>query len=36
MMGEPEDVGHAVTFLASDEARMINGVALVADFGTIA
>lgn len=36
MMGEPEDVGRAIAFLASDEARMINGAALVADFGTTA
>jgi len=36
LMGEPEDIGRTITFLASDDARMINGAALVADFGTIA
>jgi len=36
LMGEPIDIAHAVVFLASDEARMINGAALVADFGTVA
>lgn len=36
LMGQPEDIGHIITFLASDEARMINGVALPADFGTTA
>ena len=36
LMGQPEDVAHIITFLASDEARMINGVALPADFGTTA
>ena len=36
LMGQPDDVGHIITFLASDEARMINGVALPADFGTTA
>ncbi len=35
-LGEPIDVAQAIAFLATDEARMINGVALVADFGAIA
>ncbi|HUI25558.1 MAG TPA: SDR family oxidoreductase [Candidatus Kryptonia bacterium] len=35
-MGAPEDIAAVITFLASDEARMINGVALLADFGTLA
>ncbi|HVN84145.1 MAG TPA: SDR family oxidoreductase [Candidatus Binatia bacterium] len=35
-LGAPEDVAAVITFLASDEARMINGVALPADFGTLA
>jgi meso-butanediol dehydrogenase/(S,S)-butanediol dehydrogenase/diacetyl reductase len=36
LMGQPEDVAPIITFLASDEARLINGVALPADFGTTA
>jgi meso-butanediol dehydrogenase/(S,S)-butanediol dehydrogenase/diacetyl reductase len=36
LMGEPEDIARAVTFLASDDARMINGAALPVDFGTVA
>lgn len=36
LMGQPEDIANIITFLASDEARMINGVALPADFGTTA
>lgn len=36
LMGQPEDIAHIITFLASDEARMINGVALPADFGATA
>jgi len=36
LMGEPIDIAQAVVFLASDAARMINGAALVADFGTLA
>lgn len=32
----PEDLAGVISFLASDEARMINGVAMVADGGTIA
>ena len=35
-LGEPEDVARMIAFLASSAARMINGAALVADFGTIA
>lgn len=34
--GKPEDIGNTIAFLASDEARMINGAALVADFGVLA
>jgi meso-butanediol dehydrogenase/(S,S)-butanediol dehydrogenase/diacetyl reductase len=33
---EPEQVAQVIAFLASDEARMINGVALLADGGTLA
>lgn len=36
LMGAPEDIAAVITFLASDEARMINGVGLLADFGTLA
>ncbi len=36
LLGEPEDVGQVITFLASDEARMINGAAVPLDFGTTA
>lgn len=32
-LGEPEDVAHAVLFLASDESRWITGTALVVDGG---
>jgi len=35
-LGEPEDIARVIAFLASDDARMINGAALVADFGTLA
>ena len=35
-LGEPQDIANAIAFLASPDARMINGVALVADFGTMA
>jgi NAD(P)-dependent dehydrogenase (short-subunit alcohol dehydrogenase family) len=35
-MGEPEDIARTVAFLASDDARMINGAALAVDFGTVA
>jgi NAD(P)-dependent dehydrogenase (short-subunit alcohol dehydrogenase family) len=34
--GKPTDIAAAVAFLASDEARMINGAALVVDFGVLA
>ncbi|MCX8071479.1 MAG: SDR family oxidoreductase [Candidatus Binatia bacterium] len=34
--GKPGDIAAAVAFLASDEARMINGAALVVDFGVLA
>jgi meso-butanediol dehydrogenase/(S,S)-butanediol dehydrogenase/diacetyl reductase len=34
--GKPSDIAAAVAFLASDEARMINGAALVVDFGVLA
>ena len=34
-LGEPEDVGHAVLFLASDEARFITGQTLVIDGGQV-
>lgn len=34
--GKPDDIANAIAFLSSDDARMINGVALVADFGTLA
>jgi len=32
----PDDVANAIAFLASDEARMINGAGLVIDAGTLA
>jgi meso-butanediol dehydrogenase/(S,S)-butanediol dehydrogenase/diacetyl reductase len=35
-LGAPEDIAAIITFLASDDARMINGAAVVADFGTMA
>jgi len=34
--GKPGDVAAAIAFLASEEARMINGAALVVDFGVLA
>lgn len=34
-MGEPEDVAHAVAFLASDRARHITGAVLVVDGGQL-
>ncbi len=34
--GKPADIAAAVAFLASEEARMINGAALVVDFGVLA
>jgi NAD(P)-dependent dehydrogenase (short-subunit alcohol dehydrogenase family) len=36
LMAKPADVAGAIVFLASDDARMINGATLVADFGTLA
>jgi NAD(P)-dependent dehydrogenase (short-subunit alcohol dehydrogenase family) len=33
---EPEDIADTIAYLASDAARMINGVALLADGGTLA
>lgn len=33
MLGEPRDIAAIVTFLASDEARFINGAAIRADLG---
>jgi meso-butanediol dehydrogenase/(S,S)-butanediol dehydrogenase/diacetyl reductase len=35
-LGQPEDIAAVIAFLASDEAKMINGAALTADFGTMA
>lgn len=35
-LGRPEDIGHACTFLASDEAAWITGVALTVDGGYMA
>jgi 3-oxoacyl-[acyl-carrier protein] reductase len=34
-LGEPEDIGHAMAFLASDEARFITGQTVVVDGGQI-
>jgi len=36
LMSQPEDVAREIAFLASDEAHMISGTALVADGGTLA
>ena len=33
VLGEPEDVGHAALFLASNEARFITGQTLIVDGG---
>ncbi len=33
---EPGDIGAAILFLASDDARVINGAVLLADMGTLA
>jgi NAD(P)-dependent dehydrogenase (short-subunit alcohol dehydrogenase family) len=33
---EPDDIANAIAFLASDEARMINGAGLLVDSGTLA
>jgi meso-butanediol dehydrogenase/(S,S)-butanediol dehydrogenase/diacetyl reductase len=35
-MAQPDDVANAILFLASDEAKMVNGVGLVVDAGTLA
>ena len=35
-VGRPEDVAHAVAFLASDAARFVNGTSLVVDGGRLA
>ena len=34
-LGEPEDVGYAALFLASDEARFITGQTLIVDGGQV-
>jgi 3-oxoacyl-[acyl-carrier protein] reductase len=34
-LGEPEDIGHAMAFLASDEAKFITGQTIVVDGGQI-
>lgn len=34
--GRPQDIAAAIAFLASEEAQMINGAALVVDFGVLA
>jgi meso-butanediol dehydrogenase/(S,S)-butanediol dehydrogenase/diacetyl reductase len=34
--GKPEDIANVIAFLASNEARMVNGAAMVADFGVLA
>jgi meso-butanediol dehydrogenase / (S,S)-butanediol dehydrogenase / diacetyl reductase len=36
LLGQPEDIANVIAFLASDEARMVNGVSMVADFGVLA
>jgi 3-oxoacyl-[acyl-carrier protein] reductase len=35
VLGEPEDVGYAALFLASDEARFITGQTLIIDGGQV-
>lgn len=35
-LADPIDIAHLIAFLASDEARMVNGVALLADGGALA
>ena len=35
VIGKPEDIAAAICFLASDEARFINGTTLVADGGRL-
>jgi 3-oxoacyl-[acyl-carrier protein] reductase len=34
-LGEPEDIGHAMAFLASDEAKFFTGQTIVVDGGQI-
>jgi 3-oxoacyl-[acyl-carrier protein] reductase len=34
-LGDPEDIGHAMAFLASDEAKFITGQTIVVDGGQI-
>jgi NAD(P)-dependent dehydrogenase (short-subunit alcohol dehydrogenase family) len=34
-MGQPEEIGYAVAFLASDEAAFITGVVLPVDGGLV-
>jgi 3-oxoacyl-[acyl-carrier protein] reductase len=34
-LGEPQDVGYAALFLASDEARFITGQSLIVDGGQV-
>jgi NAD(P)-dependent dehydrogenase (short-subunit alcohol dehydrogenase family) len=36
VFAEPDDIAKAIAFLASDEARLINGVGLLVDSGTLA
>jgi 3-oxoacyl-[acyl-carrier protein] reductase len=35
VLGQPEDVGYAALFLASDEARFITGQTLIVDGGQV-
>ena len=35
-LADPIDVARVIAFLASDDARMLNGVALLADGGALA
>jgi 3-oxoacyl-[acyl-carrier protein] reductase len=35
VLGQPEDVGYAARFLASDEARFITGQTLIVDGGQV-
>jgi NAD(P)-dependent dehydrogenase (short-subunit alcohol dehydrogenase family) len=34
-IGQPEDIAAAILFLASDEARFINGTTLIVDGGRL-